>query len=106
VYGWPGVVYFISGGLFFFAALLGWFISTVSILNAHDKRIKNFAISVFIGTLILTLLSVGKFIRGRCGSILNDLSVRLTAPFAYSIRSVYFCILHLVLCESCRQEPG
>lgn len=60
-YYWPGVVFLISGSFYFFAALLGWFISTFSILNARDKRTKNYAILLYIGTLGFTLLSVGKF---------------------------------------------
>lgn len=56
---WIGPIYLTTGGLFFAAALLGWYISAASILNARDKRRKALGINGFIMimTMILILLS-------------------------------------------------
>ena len=52
---WVGVAYFASGGSFLFAVLLGWFISTYSVLNSRDKLHKQIAVSLFIATMVLTI---------------------------------------------------
>ena len=52
---WVGVAYFASGGSFLFAVLLGWFISTYSVLNSRDKLHKQIAVSLFIVTMVLTI---------------------------------------------------
>lgn len=57
---WPGVMYLVAGGLFLAAALLGYFISHFSILNARDKRTKSFAVLLFIFIMATSLLVVGK----------------------------------------------
>ena len=48
---WIGVVYLVSAGLFFTAAMLGWFLSTFQIRNSADKKNKNVAVIIFIGKL-------------------------------------------------------
>ena len=53
-------MYLVAGCLFTIAAILGYFISHYSVLNTRDKRVKMFGIALFIVTLMLTLLIVGK----------------------------------------------
>ena len=53
---WVGVAYMASGGCFLMAALLGWFISAYSVLNSRDKQHKQIAVSLFIATMVLTLV--------------------------------------------------
>ena len=55
-----GVVYIVSGGLFFIAAVLGYLISAYSILNSRDKRRKSIAVNLFIGLMMFSAISVGK----------------------------------------------
>lgn len=57
---WPGVVLFGTSGLYFIAAVLGHIISSLPILNNRDKRAKLAALTLFIGIMILAMLSMGK----------------------------------------------
>lgn len=58
---WVGVLYIICGGCFFISALFGWFIGTFSILNARDKRNKNFAVICFILINVIIVGMLGTF---------------------------------------------
>lgn len=53
---WIGPVYLSTGGLFFVAAMIGWYISRANILNTNDKRRKTVAISAFIVTVAICLI--------------------------------------------------
>jgi hypothetical protein len=64
---WIGYVYLVSAGLFFTAAMLGWFLSTFQIRNSADKKNKNVAVIIFIGvmaanTVMLATLFVASII--------------------------------------------
>jgi hypothetical protein len=64
---WIGVVYLVTAGLFFTAAMLGWFLSTFQIRNSADKKNKNVAVIIFIGvmaanTVMLATLFVASII--------------------------------------------
>lgn len=55
---WIGVTYFVSGITFFLCALLGWFISSFSVLNNAEKKRKEFGVIIFIVLVILTIFTV------------------------------------------------
>lgn len=62
-YSWIGTAYMASGVLFFLTAMLGWFISTFSILSGRDKRYKHISVIFFIflqaiTSFILTVIFV------------------------------------------------
>lgn len=57
---WVGVLYMVSGALFFLAAILGWSISVFSILNSRDKRNKSIGVLLFIGIKATNALLIGK----------------------------------------------
>ena len=56
---WPGVIMMATSGLYLIAAILGYMISSLPILNNRDKSVKLAAITVFIGIMILAMLSMG-----------------------------------------------
>jgi len=56
---WIGFVYLLCGCTFFISALLGWFISSYSILNSRDKRTKLFLVYVFMTIMITTVVLIG-----------------------------------------------
>jgi len=64
---WIGVVYLICGITFLISALLGWFISSFSILNSRDKKYKIGAVVLFIGLMMTTIILIGTIF---CVSIL------------------------------------
>ena len=53
-YSWIGTAYMACGVLFFITVMLGWFISTFSILSGRDKRYKHISVIVFISFMICT----------------------------------------------------
>jgi hypothetical protein len=57
---WPGVVMFATTFFYLIAAILGYMISSLPILNNRDKNAKLAALTVFIGIIILAMLSMGK----------------------------------------------
>ena len=59
---WIGVTYLVTGVAFTISALLGWFISLKSVMNLRDKRHKEIAVYIFIIMMIMTILSIGKFL--------------------------------------------
>jgi len=59
---WIGICYMVSAGAFTVSALLGWFIAAKTVLNPRDKTRKQIAIYLFIGTMVLTIFAVCKFI--------------------------------------------
>lgn len=56
---WIGIFYMVSAAFFTVSALLGWFISSKTVLNTRDKAQKQIAVYVFIGMVILTIFAVG-----------------------------------------------
>jgi hypothetical protein len=48
-----GPFYLATAGLFFVAAMLGWYISVSSILNTRHKRNKMLAIAGFVGLMVV-----------------------------------------------------
>jgi hypothetical protein len=48
-----GPFYLATAGLFFVAAMLGWYISASSILNTRHKRHKMMAIAGFVGLMVV-----------------------------------------------------
>ena len=60
---WVGLTYLATGGAFTVSALLGWFISLKSVMNLRDKKTdKEIVVYLFIIMMIVTILSVGKFL--------------------------------------------
>jgi hypothetical protein len=57
---WIGVMYLITAGTFFFSACLGMYISLTSVMSPEDKRRKKWAVTLFIVTVVVTILSCGK----------------------------------------------
>ena len=53
-YSWIGTAYLACGVLFFLTAILGWFISTFSILSGRDKRYKHISVIFFIFLMTIT----------------------------------------------------
>lgn len=53
-YSWIGTAYMACGVLFFLTAILGWFISTFSILSGRDKRYKHISVIFFIFLMTVT----------------------------------------------------
>jgi len=47
-YSWLGTAYMACGALFLLSSILGWFISTFSILSGRDKRYKLLSVILFI----------------------------------------------------------
>jgi hypothetical protein len=58
---WIGVTYLVSACTFFLAAVLGWTISVFPVLNSRAKKQKQIVVYLFIGTMICTVFSVGKY---------------------------------------------
>ena len=61
-YYWISFTYYISGAIFTLAALLGWIISVYRVWSARDNRNRQIAVILFLMTMFLAVLSVGKFI--------------------------------------------
>ena len=57
---WVGALFLASGSLFLVAAILGWAISAVSILNSRDKQNKKIGVLLFIGIMTINAILVGK----------------------------------------------
>ena len=56
---WIGLAYFLSGGAFTLAALVGYFLQFYSVLNSRQRRIKQGVVVLFIGTIVVTVFAVG-----------------------------------------------
>ena len=50
----------VSAAFFTVSALLGWFISSKTVLNTRDKAEKQIAVYAFIGMVIFTIFAVGE----------------------------------------------
>ena len=61
-YYWISFTYYLSGAIFSLAALLGWFISAYRVWSARDNRNRQLAVILFLITMHLAVLSLGKFI--------------------------------------------
>jgi len=54
---WIGIMYLITAGFFFFSACLGMYISLTSVMSPEDKRRKQWAVTLFITNIVVTILS-------------------------------------------------
>ncbi len=79
----------IFAGLFFVAAVLGWYISNFSILSTGDKRKKLLAIWIFIVTTTLALILLAILF----GVSLSFSSSTLSAPVTNETRGDMACRL-------------
>ena len=55
---WIGLAYFLSGGSFTLAALVGYFLQFYTVLNSRQRRIKQGVVVLFIGTIFVTVFAV------------------------------------------------
>ncbi|KAL7537067.1 hypothetical protein ACHAWF_005649 [Thalassiosira exigua] len=56
---WIALTYFVSGGAFTLAALIGYVLKFYSVLNGRQKKIKQGVVIAFLVTIVLTLFAVG-----------------------------------------------
>jgi len=56
---WIAIFYLVSAAFFAVSALLGWYISSKTVLNTRDKAQKQIAVYAFIGMVIFTIIAVG-----------------------------------------------
>uniref|UniRef100_A0A7S1YXR5 Uncharacterized protein n=1 Tax=Trieres chinensis TaxID=1514140 RepID=A0A7S1YXR5_TRICV len=100
---WVGLVYMVASGMFFLAALLGWFISAFSVLNNRDKRHKQIAILLFIATMLLTVLSVAAILST---SLIYSASI-VRIDYDDKARGNVACYLDTAdSCTNCPKSPG
>ena len=59
---WIGISYMVAAGTFLVTALLGYFLSTKTVLNTHDNVIKQIAVNIFIVFIFFGIVAVGKYL--------------------------------------------
>ncbi|GAX09907.1 hypothetical protein FisN_11Lh108 [Fistulifera solaris] len=100
---WVGLLFVAAGGLFFLAAILGWFISSYTILNTRDKRYKMLAVNFFL-IIIAVVFILLIWIVG--GSIAFSISL-VENPLSEEARGNIACFLDQAnTCTGCDQDPS
>jgi hypothetical protein len=100
---WIGVVYIIIGGLFAFAALLGWGLSVFAILNNRDKRNKSLLALLFILIMLLTVFAVSTLFIVSIVFSTNIASI----PLKDSERGQFACAIDSgSSCTNCGNDEG
>ena len=99
---WIGPLYMVTAGLFFLAALLGWYISVSSITNTRHKRNKMIYITCFI---LLMILIAGSLIALFAASVTFSSSF-VKFPLTQSQRGDLACYLDQASsCSNCNDLP-
>jgi hypothetical protein len=95
---WIGVVYLVAAGLFLVAALMGWFLSAVSIRSSADKRQKSVAVIVFIAVMAANTVVLGALF---IASIIFSVDL-VDSPIEESSRGPVACFVDRdVSCTKC-----